>query len=81
MTGPQVVEVVIIDSDINETNESNGEPKVTVNGAKLRMAQATDGNWYGYFAVKISAIGGLELIHQKLNLLLLSLQQLELALK
>jgi hypothetical protein len=35
---------------ISETNESNGEPKVTINGAKLRMAQATDGNWYGYFA-------------------------------
>jgi hypothetical protein len=50
MTGPQVVEVVVIDSDINETNESNGEPDVTINGAKLRMAQATDGNWYGYFA-------------------------------
>jgi hypothetical protein len=29
MTGPQVVEVVVIDSDINETNESNGEPDVT----------------------------------------------------
>jgi hypothetical protein len=55
MTGPQVIEVVVIDSDINETNESNGEPKVTVNGAKLRMAQATDGNWYGYFADKTQA--------------------------
>ncbi|MGY5141421.1 MAG: hypothetical protein ACW9WZ_00030 [Nitrosopumilus sp.] len=50
MSGPQVVEVVVIDSDINETNESKGEPDVTINGAKLRMAQATDGNWYGYFA-------------------------------
>jgi len=50
MTGPQVVEVVVIDDDIDETNESNGEPDVTINGAKLRMAQATDGNWYGYFA-------------------------------
>jgi len=56
MTGPQVVEVVIIDSDINETNESNGEPDVTINGKKLRMAQATDGNWYGYFADKSQAI-------------------------
>jgi hypothetical protein len=55
MIGPQVVEVVIIDSDINETNEANGEPDVTVNGKKLRMAQATDGNWYGYFADKTQA--------------------------
>jgi hypothetical protein len=55
MTGPQVVEVVVIDDDIDETNESNGEPDVTINGAKLRMAQATDGNWYGYFADKTQA--------------------------
>jgi hypothetical protein len=55
MSGPQVIEVVVIDSDINETNESNGEPDVTINGAKLRMAQATDGNWYGYFADKTQA--------------------------
>ena len=55
MVGPQVVEVVVIDNDINETNESNGEPDVTINGKKLRMAQATDGNWYGYFADKAQA--------------------------
>ena len=50
MSGPQVIEVVIIDSDINETNEAKGEPDVTVNGKILRMVQAVDGNWYGYFA-------------------------------
>ena len=50
MSGPQVIEVVVIDSDINDTDESEGEPDVTVNGQILRMAQATDGNWYGYFA-------------------------------
>ncbi|MEK9696455.1 MAG: hypothetical protein VW270_11860, partial [Candidatus Poseidoniales archaeon] len=50
MTGPQVVEVVVIDENIDETNEARGEPDVTVNGAKLRMVQTTDGNWYGYFA-------------------------------
>ena len=50
MSGPQVIEVVVNDSDINETNESKGEPDVTVNGKDLRMVQATDGNWYGYFA-------------------------------
>ena len=50
MSGPQVIEVVVIDSDINDTDESKGEPDVTVNGKILRMAQAVDGNWYGYFA-------------------------------
>ena len=50
MSGPQVIEVVVIDSDINETDEANGEPDVTVNGKILRMVQAVDGNWYGYFA-------------------------------
>ena len=50
MAGPQVIEVVIIDSDINDTDQAKGEPDVTVNGKILRMAQAVDGNWYGYFA-------------------------------
>ena len=50
MSGPQVIEVVIIDSDINDINVPKGEPDVTINGKKLRMVQATDGNWYGYFA-------------------------------
>ena len=50
MSGPQVIEVVVIDSDINDTDESKGEPDVTVNGKELRMIQAVDGNWYGYFA-------------------------------
>ena len=52
-TGPQVIEVVVIDSDIKDTNVGKGEPDVTVNGNKLRMIQATDGNWYGYFADQI----------------------------
>jgi hypothetical protein len=50
MSGPQVIEVVVIDSDINDTNDAKGEPDVTVNGKILRMVQAVDGNWYGYFA-------------------------------
>ncbi|WP_428325846.1 hypothetical protein [Nitrosopumilus sp.] len=50
MSGPQVIEVVVIDSDIDDTDEGKGEPDVTVNGKILRMAQAVDGNWYGYFA-------------------------------
>jgi hypothetical protein len=56
MSGPQVIEVVVIDSDINDTDEAKGEPDVTVNGKILRMIQAVDGNWYGYFADRDQAM-------------------------
>ena len=49
-SGPQVVEIVIIDPDIDETNEQKGEPDVTINGNDVRMLQATDGKWYAYVA-------------------------------
>ena len=49
-SGPMVIEVVVNDPDINDTDEAKGEPDVTVNGQDLRMVQATDGNWYAYFA-------------------------------
>jgi len=48
--GPMVVQVVVSDPNINRLDQAYGEPSVTVNGVRLRMAQATDGNWYGYFA-------------------------------
>jgi len=48
--GSMVIEVVIRDSDIHDTDEGKGEPDVTLNGKDLRMVQATDGNWYAYFA-------------------------------
>ncbi|EPA05174.1 hypothetical protein BG20_I1601, partial [Candidatus Nitrosarchaeum limnium BG20] len=56
MSGPQVIEVVVIDSSINDTDQGKGEPDVKVNGKKLRMAQAVDGNWYGYFADRDQAM-------------------------
>ena len=56
MSGPQVIEVVVIDSDINDSDERKGEPDVTVNGKTLRMVQAFDGNWYGYFADRTMAM-------------------------
>ena len=56
MAGPQVIEVVVIDSDIRDTDEAKGEPTVTVNNAKLRMVQAVDGNWYGFFADRAQAV-------------------------
>lgn len=50
ISGPQVIEVVIRDQNIGDTGKGLGEPDVTINGKDLRMVQATDGNWYGYFA-------------------------------
>ena len=55
MSGPQVIEVVVIDSDINDTDEAKGEPDITINGKIMRMVQAVDGNWYGYFADRTQA--------------------------
>ena len=49
-SGSMVVEVVIMDNNIRDTDEGKGEPDVTLNGKTLRMVQATDGNWYAYFA-------------------------------
>jgi sugar lactone lactonase YvrE len=46
----EVVEVQVHNGDIANTTEAKAEPDVTVNGKILRMIQATDGNWYGYFA-------------------------------
>ena len=49
-SGSMLVEVVIRDSDISDTDEGKGEPNVTINGKNLRMVQGSDGNWYAYFA-------------------------------
>ena len=49
-SGSMVVEVVIRDPNLHDTDQGKGEPNVTLNGKSLRMVQATDGNWYAYFA-------------------------------
>ena len=49
-SGSMVVEVIIRDPNIRDTDQGKGEPDVTLNGKSLRMIQATDGNWYAYFA-------------------------------
>lgn len=54
--GPMVIEVIVTDPDIQRLDQAYGEPIVTVNGKRLRMAQATDGNWYAYFADRNQAI-------------------------
>jgi len=46
--GINIVEVVVI-GIADETDEEQGEPTVKVYDNQLRMAQAVDGNWYGYF--------------------------------
>ena len=63
MSGPQVIEVIVIDSAINATDEPVAEPDVTVNGKILRMVQAVDGNWYGYFADRDQARLADETVH------------------
>ena len=54
--GPMVIEVKIVDPDLNDLDDAQGEPDVKVNGNKLRMAQATDGNWYAYIADRSQAL-------------------------
>ncbi len=49
-SGSMVIEVVITDQNLRDTDEGKGEPDVTINGELLRMVQANDGNWYAYFA-------------------------------
>ena len=46
--GAQIIEVVVI-GHASETDEKQGEPVVKVDENQLRMVQAVDGNWYGYF--------------------------------
>ena len=53
--GPMVVEIVVSDPDLRDTDQLVGEPDVTLNGKIVRMVQATDGNWYAYFADRVQA--------------------------
>src|SRR5437867_9316861 len=43
--GPQVIQVIVSDPDIQRLDQAYGEPTVSVNSKKLRMAQAIDCNW------------------------------------
>jgi len=54
-SGPMVIEVIVNDDNIRTLDDAHGEPDVTVNGDKLRMLQATDGAWYGYFSDRLQA--------------------------
>jgi len=54
-SGPMVIEVIINDPDLKDTDETETEPDVKVNGKILRMVQTVDGNWRGYFANRAQA--------------------------
>ncbi len=45
-----IIEVIIRDDSIGDTDEGEAEPEVTVNGADLRMLQTANGYWTAYFA-------------------------------
>jgi hypothetical protein len=53
--GPMVIEIVVNDPDVKDTDDSKGEPDVTVNGKIVRMLQGSDGLWYAYFADRSQA--------------------------
>ncbi|RNJ80203.1 MAG: hypothetical protein D9C04_02465, partial [Nitrosopumilus sp. B06] len=48
--GPMVLEIIIKDNNIGETNTAQGEPDVSFDGNDLRMIQGSDGYWYAYVA-------------------------------
>ncbi len=50
--GAMVLEIIVVDPARADTDESEGEPTVLVDNMPLRLAQALDGNWYGYIADK-----------------------------
>src|SRR3990172_83426 len=53
--GAMVVEVVVNDPDLKDTDETETEPDVTVKGKDVRMVKVTDGLWYGYIADRTQA--------------------------
>ena len=54
--GPMILEVIVRDPNLSQTDEDKAEPNVTFDDHTLRMVQATDGYWYAYVADKESAI-------------------------
>ena len=52
-----IIEVIIRDDTIGDTDEGEAEPEVTVNGADLRMLQTANGYWTAYFA-EVDALEG-----------------------
>ena len=53
--GPMILEVIVRDPNLSDTDEDEAEPDVTFDGNDLRMVQASDGYWYAYVAHGASA--------------------------
>ena len=53
--GPMILEVIVRDPNLSDTDEDESEPDVTFDGNDLRMVQASDGYWYAYVAHEASA--------------------------
>ena len=58
--GGQVVEIIVMDSNLAATEEEEANPTVEVNGDNVIMAQAVDGYWYAYITDQtgINALDG-----------------------
>ena len=54
-----IIEVIVRDDTIGDTDEGEAEPEVTVNGADLRMLQTANGDWRAYFA-EVNAITAID---------------------
>ena len=53
--GPMILEVIVRDPNLSQTDENKAAPSVTFDGNDLRTVQATDGYWYAYVAHEKSA--------------------------
>ena len=53
--GPMILEVIVRDPNLSNTDENESAPDVTFDGNDLRMVQASDGFWYAYVAYETSA--------------------------
>lgn len=56
IAGAAVVEVAVLDPAASSVGGPAAEPRVTVAGDRLRMAQGSDGAWYAYFADAAAAL-------------------------
>jgi hypothetical protein len=54
-----IIEVIVRDDTIGDTDEGEAEPEVTINGADLRMLQTANGYWTAYFA-EVDALADIE---------------------
>lgn len=61
-----IIEVIIRDDSIGDTDEGEAEPDVSINGADLRMLQTANGDWRAYFA-QADAIAAIDAMKGELD--------------